>query len=203
MCISVNNNFEAARRLESAVGPDPSAQSDSSPRWFPWIAARWLLTGTLACVFLQLGCAVGPKYTRPSVQAPSTYKELPPDGSQAQKEWKVAQPNDASIRGKWWELFNDPQLNDLEQKAIGSNQNIAAAAANFLTARALVREARSQYFPTVIGNLSIVNSRPSSGQFGGIQSSSGSGVAVRQFTDYSLPFDACWEPDFWGASEIL
>jgi biopolymer transport protein TolR len=91
-------------------------------------------------------------------------------------------------------------LNDLEEKANSSNQNIASAAASFLAARALVRQARSQYFPTVITNPSIMNTRPSSAQFSGIKtsSSSSSGVAVKSFTDYSLPFDASWEPDFWG-----
>jgi len=91
-------------------------------------------------------------------------------------------------------------LNELEEKATSSNQEIAAAAANFLAARALVREARSQYFPTVSANPSIVYSRPNPGQYGGLQSgsSSASGLTVKSFTDYSLPFDASWEPDFWG-----
>ena len=114
--------------------------------------------------------------------------------------FRTAQPKDGTTRGKWWEVFNDPQLNELEEKASSSNQEIAAAADNFLAARALVREARSQYFPTVSANPSIVNSRPIPGQFGGLQagSSSGAGLTVKSFTDYSLPFDASWEPDFWG-----
>ena len=66
--------------------------------------------------------------------------------------WKVAQPSDAALRGKWWEIFGDPQLNALEEQVNISNQNIAAAAANFLAARALVRQARSQYYPTVGGS---------------------------------------------------
>jgi NodT family efflux transporter outer membrane factor (OMF) lipoprotein len=114
--------------------------------------------------------------------------------------WKIAQPKDAAIRGKWWEVFDDPQLNDLEEKASSSNQNIAAAAASFLAARSLVRQAWSQYFPTVIANPSIMNSRPSPGQLAGLQTgnSSGSGIAVKTYTDYSLSFDASWEPDLWG-----
>jgi len=141
---------------------------------------------------------VGPKYTRPSVPNPPAYKELPPEASQAENQWKIARPQDAAIRGKWWEAFHDPQLNELEEKANSSNQTIAAAAANFLAARALVRQARSQYFPTVTTNPSIMNSRPSAGQFGGLQAGSSSGLTVKSFTDYSLPFDASWEPDFWG-----
>ena len=108
--------------------------------------------------------------------------------------------DDGTTRGKWWQAFSDPQLNELEEKASSSNQEIAAAADNFLAARALVREARSQYFPTVTTNPSIANERPSPAQFGGLQTgtSSASGFTVKPFTDYSLPFDASWEPDFWG-----
>lgn len=139
---------------------------------------------------------VGPKYIRPTVQAPPAYKEL--QGAQGEGNWKIAKPNDDADRGKWWETFNDSQLDDLEEKVSSSNQNIAAAAANFQAARALVRQARSQYFPTVAANPSIMYSRPSSTEFGGVQTSSGSTVVVKSYTGYSLPFDASWEPDFWG-----
>jgi NodT family efflux transporter outer membrane factor (OMF) lipoprotein len=154
----------------------------------------------VACAAFQSGCVVGPKYARPPVEVPAAYKELQRDSAQSENNWKAARPNDAVVRGKWWETFNDPQLNELEGKVNSSNQNIAAAAANFLAARSLVRQARSQYFPTVIANPSIVNSRPSPAQFGGLEtgSSSGSGVAIKSYTDYSLPFDASWEPDLWG-----
>ncbi|MGC2707082.1 MAG: efflux transporter outer membrane subunit [Candidatus Acidiferrales bacterium] len=159
------------------------------------------LTASIACALLLNGCVVGPKYTRPSVETPTAYKELAPTDAQAPtSNWKIAGPKDMADRGKWWEVFNDPQLSALEEKSSSSNQNIVAAADNFLVARALVRQARSQYYPTLSTNPSIVNSRPSPAQFGGLQtaSSSGSQVSVRSFTDYSLPFDASWEPDFWG-----
>jgi NodT family efflux transporter outer membrane factor (OMF) lipoprotein len=151
-------------------------------------------------LILAGGCTVGPKYVRPSVQSPPTYKELPQPIANGADSWELARPKDGTSRGKWWEAFDDPQLNELEKKASLSNQEIAAAADNFLAARALVREARSQYFPTLTTNPSIVNSRPSSGQFGGLQAvgSSGSSLTIKSFTDYSLPFDASWEPDFWG-----
>ena len=122
-------------------------------------------------------------------------------GSHSQTEqWKSAQPSDGAARGKWWEVFHDSQLNALEQKADTSNQEIAAAAANFFAARAVIREARSQYFPTVATNPSIMNARPSAGQFGGVHSgsSSASGFTLTSFTDYSAPADASWEPDLWG-----
>jgi outer membrane protein TolC len=114
-------------------------------------------------------------------------------------QWKPARPSDAADRGEWWRVFNDPPLNALEEKASGSNQNILAAAANFAAARALVREARSQYFPTVNTNPSITNERPSPAQFGGLRAgASSTTLTVTPFTDFSLPFDASWEPDFWG-----
>ena len=163
--------------------------------------ARTVLPVGLATVILMVtGCSVGPKYTRPAIQSPAAYKEGPKAGATGSDSWQMAQPKDSTTRGKWWEPFNDLELSALEEKASSSNREVAAAAANFLAARALVREARSQYFPTVSANPSIVNSRPNPGQYGGLQtgSSSGSGLTVKSFTDYSLPFDASWEPDFWG-----
>jgi len=134
---------------------------------------------------LLSACAVGPKYSRPPAETPSAYKEL--DGQA--EAWKAAQPRDAVIRGKWWEIFNDPQLNALQEKVSISNQNIAAAAANVLAAGAMIREARAQYFPTITANPGITNTRLSSGF--------GKPLSI-VFTGYSLPFEASWEPDLWG-----
>src|SRR4030095_10815630 len=106
--------------------------------------------------------------------------------------WKFARPNDDVIRGKWWELFNDTQLNALEEQVNISNQNIALADANFRAARAVVRESRSQYFPTVTTSPEIIRSRESAA------TSQSNFAGGRKFTTYSLPFDASWEPDFWG-----
>jgi len=163
-------------------------------------AALWFLPSLIACALLLNGCVVGPKYTRPSADTPSAFKEAGPAIAASPDAWKPAQPRDDAARGKWWEVFNDPQLNELEEKATLSNQQIAAAAAIFLAARALVREARSQYFPTLTTNPSIIRSRPSPAEFGGIQpgTPSGTGLNVKTFTNYSLPFDASWEPDLWG-----
>ena len=63
--------------------------------------------------------------------------------------WKVASPQDAMIRGKWWEIFNEPELNALEEQLVVNNQNIKASFENFMEARALVAEARAQYWPTI------------------------------------------------------
>src|SRR5947207_1119978 len=81
----------------------------------------------------------GPKYRKPTVQTPAAYKEQGPVVSQQEAGWKTAQPSDQTTRGKWWETFNDPQLNALEEQVNISNQNLKVAEAQFRQARALVR----------------------------------------------------------------
>ena len=154
---------------------------------------------TLLLILCGLGCNVGPKYVKPAVQTPAAFKETAPEQNPG-PDWKTAEPRDDAKRGEWWKVYKDPELDQLEDELNASNQNIAAAAANFMQARALVREARSQYFPAVTTNPSIVNSRPSPAQFGGLQtgSSSTTGFSVKSYTNYSLPFDATWEVDLWG-----
>ena len=150
-----------------------------------------ILGVALIGLVLFKSCDKAPKYAKPSVATPPAYKELTPDTFKETNDWKFARPNDAVIRGKWWEMFNDPQLNSLEEQLNTANQNIALADANFRVARALVKESRSQYFPTVTTSPSIIVSRSS----GATNSNFSAG---RQNTIYTLPFDATWEPDFWG-----
>src|ERR1700726_1844381 len=103
----------------------------------------------LAFAFLGLvGCNVGPKYLRPSVPAPSAFRESSPQEAPDGTVWKLAQPQDAMLRGKWWEIYQEPELNALEDKLNISNQNIARAFEDFMAARAQVRQARSGYYPT-------------------------------------------------------
>jgi NodT family efflux transporter outer membrane factor (OMF) lipoprotein len=151
------------------------------------IALRLARLALVTVVALLTACRVGPKYARPSALVPPAYKEL--GAPNVNGDWKAAQPRDDRARGKWWERFNDRQLNDLEDKLNISNQNIASAAANVQVARAMIREARAQYFPTVTGSPSITNSRLSTGF--------GKPLAIT-YTNYSLPFEASWEPDLWG-----
>jgi len=117
-------------------------------------------TIALACTLLLAGCAVGPKYHRPPVAVPPSYKEV--------GDWKTAQPSEESFRGNWWEIFNDAQLNSLEQQVNISNQNLKAAEAQYTQARALVRYNRADYFPTVAAVPSasrtrVSNNRPPRG----------------------------------------
>ena len=151
-------------------------------------AATALLS--VALLFLLQGCVVGPKYNRPPMQAPGTYKEVTPDDLKKMDGWKVAQPQDSALHGKWWEIFGDPQLNALEEQVNISNQNVAAAFANFMAARALVREARAQYFPTVTAGASFTRQHQPPTATG-----TGSGTTSNEF---SLPIDASWTPDLFG-----
>src|SRR6185369_1892726 len=147
---------------------------------------------TFMALALFKSCDKAPKYATPTVAMPPAYKEIAPDAFKETDDWKFAHPNDAVIRGKWWELFNDPQLNGLEDQANTANQNIALADANFRAARAIVKESRSEYFPTVTTSPSIIVSRQSG-------AATHSNVSPgRQSVNYTLPFDATWEPDFWG-----
>lgn len=140
-----------------------------------------------ALSLLAAGCNFAPKYVKPSVPAPPAFKEL--GAANVSGDWKAAQPADRSSRGKWWESFHDPELDRLEEQLSISNQNIAAAAANVQAARAMIREARSQYFPTLSANPAITNTHLSTA-FGQTFSAT--------FNTYSLPLQASWEPDLWG-----
>jgi NodT family efflux transporter outer membrane factor (OMF) lipoprotein len=162
-------------------------------------AAFTALSGALALLPLLAGCNVGPKYSRAPVETPPAYKEL--DG------WKLAEPQDTALKGDWWELFGDPELNDLEKQVNVSNQTVASAAAAFLVARAMVKEARAQLFPTVTVGPGITWERPSSTLHSGAVGSTGAGgtsgtgttsTASGTFTDYTLPFDATYQVDLWG-----
>ena len=142
-------------------------------------------------MLILASCSFAPKYQRPSVETPAAFKEQNPKKPSETNIWKIAQPSDDRIRGKWWEMFGDSELNALEEEVIISNQNVAAAFANFLKARALTKEARAQLFPTLAANPSVTRSRQP--VLSGRQSSS----AITS-TDYALPLDASWQLDLWG-----
>jgi len=144
------------------------------------------LAVALAAAGLVAGCAVGPDYQRPAAEIPASYKEAAPG-------WKVAEPADQQDRGAWWTIYQDPQLNALEDKLNAANQTIAQYAAAYRQARALVGEARAAYFPTLGATAS--GTRSGSGSSSSTSSASRSGV----YNSYSLQLDASWEPDLWGS----
>ena len=160
------------------------------------------LSATAACCALAIaalssmlaGCNVGPKYLPPTATAPAAFKESSTQFKETDG-WAVAQPQDAVLRGKWWEIYDEPELNALEDQLNIDNQNIQQAFENFMEARALVREARSQYFPAVsIGGV-YTRARTSSN----LGSAAGTGTTSGKQTQiFSLLADASWEPDLWG-----
>ena len=143
------------------------------------------MASLVACALLLASCAVAPRYARPSVPVPATYKNLPANSN---VDWKAAEPADAASRGHWWERFADPVLNSLEDRLNGSNYSIAAAATNLEEARALLRSARAQYYPTITTAPGVTNSRLATG-FGQ--------TLGKTFSTYSFPLDVSWEPDLW------
>lgn len=167
-------------------------------------------------VFLLLplaisACSVGPDYVTPTAPVPTgNYKEL--------GNWKPAQPKDDAIRGKWWEIYHDAQLNALEDQVNISNQNVAQAEAQFREAAATVKVARSAYYPTVTANPAFTESQASQALTSGRNSTSGSGgiggaggtggtggsgkgaqhVGATDVSLYNLPVEATYMVDVWG-----
>lgn len=132
-------------------------------------------------VFIQLGllvsCAVGPDYTRPNVVMASQFKEI--------GEWKLAKPQDDVVRGRWWEIYADPVLNQLMDKVALSNQNIVVAQAQYEQAMALLKQAYANFFPALTANA------------GYTKNSINSSSTVSK--PYSVNLQAAWEIDLWGA----
>src|SRR3981081_864103 len=141
----------------------------------------------LTASLMTVGCMVGPKYHKPSVPVTPTFKEPLPEG------WKQAEPSDGQIKGKWWEMYNDPQLNALEEQVAISNQNVLTFEAQYREAKAAVRIARSALFPTVTAGASITHSLN-----GGGNTTAGAVATSGQRTFYSFPVDIGWEADLWG-----
>ena len=154
-----------------------------------------LLVFCLLCFCFLSACSVGPKYKTPAAPVPPAFKEPPPDNFKETDQWKPAVPQDDKLRGNWWEMFGDQQLNDLEAQVNVSNQNIAAAEAQFRAARAAVGAARSGLFPALTANGSATRTGGS-----GNRSVLGAGNVVRSGggTFYSLPLDISYEADVWG-----
>ena len=131
------------------------------------------------------GCSVGPKYSKPTTQIPPSYKE--------NANWKTAQPSDQAQKGNWWEIFQDPQLDALEEKLSVSNQTLRAAADRFQEARDVLRQTRSAFYPLVTASVSPSQNRQSQHKalFGGI--------SPVNYSDLTLAGDVSYEADAWGA----
>jgi NodT family efflux transporter outer membrane factor (OMF) lipoprotein len=127
---------------------------------------------------LWSGCRIGPQYQRPAAPpAPVAFKEMA-----GNDQWKMATPSDGLLKGKWWEIFGDPRLNQLEELVDVNNQNVKQAEAQFRQARATVLANRANYYPTIGSTPAITQSY----------------AEKRSTTSFSLPIPATWEPDLWG-----
>jgi NodT family efflux transporter outer membrane factor (OMF) lipoprotein len=152
------------------------------------LEVRWhslWTNGLLAIAVLpSIGCAVGPKYHPPVVQAPPAYKEV--------GDWKPAQPNDQNLGGDWWKIFQDTQLDSLEAQVNASNQNLKAAEAQYRQARAVLRYYRADYYPTVTAGPSATRTRVSANSPGSTS------LRGATYNDFVLPFDFSYQADVWG-----
>jgi NodT family efflux transporter outer membrane factor (OMF) lipoprotein len=138
-------------------------------------------------------CLVGPKYVRPDAPSAASFKEPGPTYFKEAPGWKQGQPMDDMHRGKWWEIFNDPNLNALEEQIETSNPTIAAAEAQYRGSRAAISVTRSQLYPTLNGGASVVGTGTSG------NSNPNSRFGASQFAVITLPTaNATWTPDFWG-----
>lgn len=153
-----------------------------------------LLFPALALAVALAGCAVGPDYQRPDAASAAQFKHV--------EGWKAAAPADTLARGAWWELYNDPVLNDLQQRLERSNQTLAQSVAQYRQAQALARGTSASFFPSVNANAS----KTRSGQGGGsstvrlsdgstVNSGGGSGAISNS---YSATLGVSWELDLWG-----
>ncbi len=155
------------------------------------LTALW----TVATASLLTGCMVGPKYHVPAAtpqMPPPVYKESTTQFRDTDG-WKVAQPQDAMLRGKWWEIYNDSELNALEDGLNINNQNIKLYFENLMAARTLIAQARAQLYPTLAGGPTYSRSRTSSNLTNSASANTG-----RQSSVGTLGLTASWEPDLWG-----
>jgi NodT family efflux transporter outer membrane factor (OMF) lipoprotein len=186
-------------------------RSSSVPR-------RAVIGFVLIGIGLLSGCTVGPKYVPPTPPSAPAFKESAPAAysSAPPGTWQPAQPQDAVLKGKWWEMFKEPDLNALEEQLDIDNQNIAQYFQNFMAARSQVREARAGYFPTLnavpsvtksgtgprgstVTQASTTTAVSSTGSTtGGTAVTNGTTVGSGGGTGFALPLEAAWAPDLWG-----
>ena len=153
---------------------------------------------SLASLAVLTGCKpVGPDYHRPGFNAPPAYKETgassvtPPPSPQG-GGWQPANPSDGMLRGKWWEIYQDPQLNALEERIDPNNVQLKQALETYLAAQDQVRSARASLFPALSAGPSISRERVSANRPLAVSGSK------TTYGDFSIAGQASWEPDFWG-----
>ncbi len=149
-------------------------------------------TSLLLISALLTSCSVGPNYSKPTVPLSPAFKEAPPASFKEGDGWKTAKPSDQTLRGDWWAMFGDPQLNALEEQVNSANQTVQAAEANYRAARAAVLLSRAQLKPTLSTAPSIANVHEHLGK-----TTTGQPVEAGPGS-FDLPLDLNWEADLWG-----
>lgn len=150
---------------------------------------RKALLVALGMAALLASCTVGPKYSKPSVPTAPAYSEQPPASFKEVNGWQRAQPKDAEIRGRWWELFGDAQLNALEEQVPLANQTLRVAEANFRNARAQIQISRAGLYP-IVGTIPGISRNRTANNPSGLP---GYGYAA-----FVAPVSVSWDVDFWG-----
>lgn len=141
------------------------------------------------------GCVVGPDYKAAPAPVPTHFKEL--------KGWKLATPSDALDRGDWWAPYHDPKLALLLRQVEVSNQNVAVQAAAYEQARAVIREAQANLFPTLTANYNATRMHTGGAASGGGGTAGGgtgavSGGGATNTTTYTAQLSGAWDLDVWG-----
>ncbi len=162
------------------------------------VAFRYIVTSNLALLLVLLlfaleSCTVGPKYVKPSTPTPAAFKEQPLASSPGAEQWQAANPADQASRGKWWEIFGDPELNQLEEQVATSNQDLKVYEARFREARAAIRFNRASQFPTISTAPTIAYTKSTD-----YSPSFPSKIQETSTGEYVLPFDLSYELDLWG-----
>jgi NodT family efflux transporter outer membrane factor (OMF) lipoprotein len=173
----------------------------------PWrglIASRvGAAIAALVTLSILTGCKpVGPDYKRPVYVTPPIYKEtgasnvtVPPPPPPSGGGWQPASPSDGMIKGKWWEVYNDPQLNKLEERIAAVNQGLHQALETYLAAREQVKIARSALYPTLSAGPGFSHNKLSTHRPLVVAGDNG---VITNYNDLTLEGQATWEPDFWG-----
>lgn len=138
---------------------------------------RAKLVIALSTSSLLAGCMVGPNYHRPAVQTPTTYRDL---SQNTQPQAQAASYADLP----WWQVFQDPQLQELIRTALKQNYELQLATERINAARAELAITRSSLFPQVAGNADFAGGKSFNPQ------------ATYNFL--TLTADAAFQLDFFG-----
>jgi len=138
---------------------------------------HWLISVTL---LICTGCAVGPKYKRPTVTVPEGYRGLASDAGQ--------QTSASLADEKWWTVFQDPQLQQLIRTALVQNYDVRIAATRILQAQAILGITRADQYPTITGGASTTNTRAQRTKV----------LPEFESSANEVNLSLVWELDFWG-----